>query len=685
MSRSWRAPWGLLVGLLTSSAFGQEVAREDLQRSTTAASSLRARSGVEGALDGLPSPTDLEMRALERLGSVGTPRALTLLSEAVLSPQSRSAEHRLVAVRALAPHAGRDEARRALVQVLGQGVPPQAPASDLDALVRETAALALAAAQTAPALKGLAQALSGDGPGARAAEDALLAHPPRDLRPLLEGRGAPTVATVQALARLGDQRAFHAIRRAVMVGSPAVRAAAALALTQLGDLETVALARHWLRREQQAELLVAAARILAWCRLDDARAALTHLLADSELQDEALRIAMEAPQKGLSQPLAKLLEGAEPERASLVLSALGRAGGTQEVGILASRLRDPETKWSAAYALALAPGSPARTVLQRSLEHSDTRALAARAAVVRAVALRDEISGLRTLLAKLLESHSALERSIGAWGLTTLEPRRGLRFLDATDLPTVRGAARAMRSPSLAIGASRRLLTEQDQETRVALSMALAFPAAGDQIPTEMLLGWLERGGPETPLVALALAARDGPELRPRLRALLANGDPLLRSHTALGLGRSKEPSAVGLLTALYQFEPDPRVRVAVVTALSWRREGGRMRALRLAANLDGSSRVREVARAALRGLRASPAPSQGPATLWLWLRESFPDSRRLATVLVQDPTGLAAPIVPDSDGLVVLTGLSPGPVAVEPYVLDHRIDPSSQKQGRPP
>jgi hypothetical protein len=88
-------------------------------------------------------------------------------------------------------------------------------ASDgLDARVRESAALALAASQSAEATQALAIALREEGAAAKAARSALQAHPPRDLMPLLEAKGTPSVALARTLGDLGDQRAVKHARTA---------------------------------------------------------------------------------------------------------------------------------------------------------------------------------------------------------------------------------------------------------------------------------------------------------------------------------------------------------------------------------------------------------------------------------------------------------------------------------------
>jgi hypothetical protein len=175
----------------------------------------------------------------------------------------------------------------------------------------------------------------------------------------------------------------------------------------------------------------------------------------------------------------------------------------------------------------------------------------------------------------------------------------------------------------------------------------------------------VENGGAAAPLAARALAARDCPELRPRIEALLQNTDATLRAHAALGLAASERASAVGLLARVYEFEPNPRVRRAVIIALSQRTEPTRLRTLRLAARLDGCRRVREGARLALTGHRHG-RPERGTNPFWMEVafnRASADAAQLQRAVLLQTPSGLALPLLADPDGSVVLSGLPPGPI----------------------
>ena len=164
----------------------------------------------------------------------------------------------------------------------------------------------------------------------------------------------------------------------------------------------------------------------------------------------------------------------------------------------------------------------------------------------------------------------------------------------------------------------------------------------------------------------MALAIRDEPDHRPQLQALLEGGDAVLRAHVALGLGASREPSALGLLETAYRFESDAPVRHAIVTALSRRSERTRLRTLRLAAYLDSDRATREAAALARRGARLGTTFGAS-GTLWLVLAAagSGKSDARSWSVLIGLPGGLALPLVADPDGLVTAGRLPRGAISV--------------------
>src|SRR5581483_2959967 len=103
----------------------------------------------------------------------------------------------------------------------------------LDDLAERTAAVALSRSGQPDALAALGKALESPGRAAAAARNALVAHPPRDLAPLLAAARLPSVSLARALDDLADQRGFDTLRNLVRIGTLDVRAAAAIALTRL--------------------------------------------------------------------------------------------------------------------------------------------------------------------------------------------------------------------------------------------------------------------------------------------------------------------------------------------------------------------------------------------------------------------------------------------------------------------
>jgi hypothetical protein len=185
----------------------------------------------------------------------------------------------------------------------------------------------------------------------------------------------------------------------------------------------------------------------------------------------------------------------------------------------------------------------------------------------------------------------------------------------------------------------------------------------------------LDARGLAAPLAARALALRDSPTLRPKILNLLASDDAILRSHAALGLGRSEEASALGVLERAYRFETDDAVRLAIVHALAQRPEPAKKRALALARTLDAASAVREAAALALTSAEPAREPS-GNANAWLELSlaPGAPKSLRGAALVIA-ANGLALPAFADPDGVLLLPALPAGPfslrLAAEPGTED--------------
>jgi HEAT repeat protein len=625
-----------------------------------AQSSLRSRLGIEAAEPLLKSEsTELRLRAFEKLGASGTSAALELLADALeLGGSARTANERLVAVRALAPHAKEERARGALVRAMGGALTRDEPA---DVMVRQTAALALARSRDRGALLALAQALRQPGRVSETARVALRAHPPKSLDLLFSARGVPTPALAGLVGDLRYARGRELLQTLARSGAPALRSEALIALSKVDRKAAVALARGFVKNEKHPSLRLAATRVLASARDAEASRALGTLLTEPALVGDALGIALDDPSPAFG-PLLARVAPSDPGDIERLFAALGRAGGSAALERLESALGRAEHAWAAAYALSLSSDGDAENILERALARPDSRREAARAAVLRRRALGAGMSGLYDALDALERSGSAADRAAAAFCRATLDDEHGERLVTSRDPVVVRSASRAALDVDVAMAAAERLAIESNSDVRSALALSLVHPVAADKVPTAVLTTLLETHGAAAHLAAFALAARDGDRERPRLRELLAGGDPLLRAHVALGLARSKEPSAVGLLDDAYRFEGDPLVRRAIVTTLGRRTEAGRERTLRLAADLDADDLARTAARGAL-ALRTPPA-ERASGTAWVRVVGS-PAGGSGTAVVVVTPAGLALPLYPDPDGTVTVSGLPSGPVSV--------------------
>ncbi|MCC6552960.1 MAG: HEAT repeat domain-containing protein, partial [Polyangiaceae bacterium] len=130
-------------------AVGREAEQGAKGRAGAGAGALRGSVGVPVA-ERLLGSGDAEdrLRGIERLGAIGTTEAVDALIEALEqgSTAGRDPRARLMAVRALAPHAAKDSVRQLLTRELTDpaGGPSRGAASPLGEMVRGTAARARA-------------------------------------------------------------------------------------------------------------------------------------------------------------------------------------------------------------------------------------------------------------------------------------------------------------------------------------------------------------------------------------------------------------------------------------------------------------------------------------------------------------------------------------------------------------
>lgn len=637
---------------------------------------LVARVGVESLSSLLAAPQLSErLRGIRRLAGLGTPAALQrLLRFAIERKAQLGARECLTLARALEPHAADSETQVVLALLMNQRPAASSGHAELELfeLARGTAALALAASRSAGALRVLGGALRAGGPSALLAEQALEAYPPVELEQLLAVPGEPSVALARLLGVLGDQRAFHPLRDWVRGESAEVRAAAAISLTQLGELETVPLARQWLSSSLPV-LRQAAVEILVLAQAPEAARALAAELVSARQRGEAIAArALEFPEESLWKALFSG-RGSSPAESSSAeaWTLLGRIGGAAATSRLEAGLLGPQTAFAAAHALSRLPGSDGHTALQRALGGQQALPLVARAAALRSALWDEHFEGLSARLVALGGSASPGDRAAAAWASSLSSADGALAELSSGDPVRIEAAANNALwfDDEVLAGAAHLLSQAAPGRARSALGFVLLRPSGRQRVTSRVLSELVLEGSAATPLALRALASRDDPQFDAFAEAYLAHPDPILRCHVARGLGESTRASAIGVLARSYEFEADQTVRHALVRGLSQRRGLTARRALELAAKLDPSPAVRAAARLGLGGVQLSDPP-RSSEFLWAELRSSVgsagePGPSAGATGLLHVAPGLAVPVFADPAGILVVAGVSAEPLAL--------------------
>lgn len=670
MTRSPPASCAVLLALLATGSASAQLGRRVLRESprvpapTLSAVTLRTRLGVDVAEALLKdSSSDERQRGFERLGSIGSAQSLDLLLK-VFEPggAARSAQDRLIAVRALSEHASLPSVRDFLIRVMvGVGSNP-GRSEAIDGLIERAAALALARAGDDVSLAALGKALRQSGHVADTASDALLAFPPRNLDPIVNDRRAPTRVMARLLGALGDTRAIPALREMVRSAPKDVRPDAALALALLGVSETVELARHWLQHELDPEFQSSAARILLIFKQDDGGAAVARLLREAQTRTAGLQLARELSVPAAGEALLRGTRAATDEAQGDWFAALGRSGTPEAISFLAGALSARGSSSAAALALALSPSDGAEAALERALIDPKSRRAALRATLVRKLALNRTPSGWQSALRELAGTGDPSDRAVFAQVSVLLSPENAAQLVPHASLGELRALCRLALLPEVARALAERLALEPNPDAREALSASLISARAAELVPSNVISALLEAGGLGAPLAARALATRDSPALRPKIISLLESDDPLWRAQTALGLGESHEASALGVLEGAYRFETDETVRLALVLALARRPEPARLRLLAMASKLDGAQAVRQAAALALTGAIAA-REATGPVSAWLELRLPPPERTAVDPALTRGAllttrSGLALPAFADPDGVLLVPAL---------------------------
>lgn len=625
--------------------------------------SLSGRFGIERLVNALSAAQVADrLAAIQRLAGLGTRSALHRLVSFALEHRAQlGARECLTLARVLAPHAADEETRVLLSALMNQG--PSAPAGPEDAalfeLGRGSAALALAASGSDAALRTLCASLRAGGASAALAADALLEYPPADLQGLLAVPGEPSVELARWLGDLGDQRAFHTLRDWVRGERAEVRAAAAVALTRLGELETVPLARQWLKAGIPV-LEHAAVEILRLTQQPEAALLSSRELASEAEPSERLRRALDFPSPELL-PLATR-ERADPSLAPQSWTLLGRIGGARAIAELEQALGSPASAFVAAHALSRLPGGEAHAALERALDARVELPLACRAAALRSALWQERFEVLPARLAELAASKDERARAAAAWAASLLDPRAALAELSSDEPARVEAAANNALwfDDSLYEAAARRLEAAPPGRVRTAFAFALLRPNGRRGVSSSLLQELVLEAGAAAPLALRALASRDEPRFVAFAEAYLSHPDPILRAHAARGLGESTRGTSIGSLARGFEFETDENVRQAIVRALSPHRGATAHRILELAARLDPSAPVRAAARLALGGVELADPPS-GNEFLWAEVRAAPAGEAGLLHLL----PGQALPVFADATGLLVVAGVNFRPLAL--------------------
>jgi HEAT repeat protein len=644
--------------------------------------SLVGRFGVARLERWLRSEDDSErLRAIDRLGELGTAAALGRLTSHAFERRAQLGGRECLAIaRALAPHAADPKVQLVLAMLLNQS--PSKAAGPIEAglslLWRGAAALALADEGGEAALVVLGRALRTAGTTAALAADALLAHPPALLVPLLDAPGDPTPALAQLLGALGDQRAFHALRAWVRGGPAELRAAAALALTRLGHFETVPLGALWLR-EGAPELRQAGLEILLLAQDARADAPLRALIDGPGASTAERRWLLDYPNPALAPALVASVERGEAD-GGWRLALLGRMGGPAAAAQLAKSLADTSSAFAAAHALSRFSGADAHGPLSAALKAGVAPVLAVRVAALRGRVYRESFPALEARSRALARSELPSERAAAAWARSLTGARAALEELESGDALRVAAAASNVLwlDDEVCEAALRRAGSTPPGPVRTALAACLRSPYARARVTSELLWSLVAEAGAARPLALRALAERSDPGMWAALSSYLDHPDPLLREHVARGLGESGEASAVGYLTQRFAYETDEGVRRAIVIALGARGGRAALRWLDIAARLDPSARVRAAARLASSGVDLADA-ARGTEALWTLLVVEPPSAQEQALAPgaappsgSADESGAAAP-ASGGTGLAALVSVAPGlalPVFADPAGL---------------
>ncbi len=645
---------GALVACLTVTSATADVDRgSSIADDSELPFNFLSRFGLEGERLALEGGGEPRRRALRRLISLSrsTPKQTANLLDEWLaeSPKLTDLESWFL-VRTLANLHNEPAARRRLASALGGEDWGIDPASPYASAIPKTAALALAKSNDFETTALLGAWLRRPSERAHWSRAALLAHPPRDVSPLLTASGPATPLLMETLGDLGDATAIPFLRRVVKRATADVQAAAAIALAKLNVRETQDLAALWLgRSDAHADLTHASAWILFQFQHPRRGAALEELLrrrpkAGLDLAEE---FTPDIHLTALVQYLDKLPDHEDKRRALRVLARVGAEAVAPLIEVMRANAR---LRWEAAAALGEVDSPIAGHELWNLLKEGQFAGPALSALVVRAMLHpnTEQKDALVSELRRRTKSGDRVTRDVALAGLAVLNEAQARVFL-ASDDDAQRLAAILASS------------VHSDDYLRVCIDRLHSLARHGTSDTLRLTPKTLESA-------AVLSFASSTNSLSPRLLRLLAEtqypiadvalwhgwlrGDatlgfapppmtaaPALRAAHALSLGAGEvSPGQVAKATMDLQSESDAEVRAALVTALQRHQKLPTVaETLHWHAQYDPEPWVRTVAALGdwpgvqLRAFWISPPPS---AANKYWVRITHPNRPPFAVLL---------------------------------------------------
>lgn len=637
---------------------GAGAAQEDESRPANFAGSF----GFDAERSRLDAGGEPRLRALRRLEALShrTPTQVAELLDQWLSDEPKLSPFEVwTCLRALAPLGNQPAIARHLAKVLAGDAFELDPKNPYAPLGPAVAALGLAKSGDPEPLRLLGEWLRRPSERAELAREALLAHPPKDISPLLDASGPATPLLAKTLGELHDPGAIPFLSQVVKRATADVQAAATIALARLGVRETQDLATLWLKHSDSPEELVAAsAFVLLHFQRPGGNAAFARLAKSNP--NLALDLANQLPAGPHRLALAEHL-GALPDQSAKLqaVSALSDVGPSAVNTLLPIFRERPELRFEIALSLGNLGSATAIGGLMEAASNPELRA-AALVGLVNAAVLHPELDRTQTLglLTKATIGTRALERDIGKAGLAAIDATRARKYLASNALDDLVAAALAadLHGPAYLQAclarlhrlAERRDLTVELSPRVFALSSAVSYASPRVSLSHALLQALANSGAAVSEAASWQTWAR-----KHELDANLTGQQPAERRiqlATSLGqaLALTEHPAIAFTLLDAALTDPDPERRAAAAAALRPHTHLPSVsRTLDWLANFDPSALVRHAAafgldsEVALRAQWISPPQAEPDAATGYWIHIGGAGRRPTALFLHHDHPSL--------------------------------------------